>query len=382
MTSLIFKSDLLTIVKKNNDSEFDDGYSHFFYVSNNKWAKKYIQYLLVNTSDVAFSLNDNLISYEYKTYNDVKNDYDERNIPSNHKSGLHIFEFSGFSLLQPIQSWKKNKSDKLHYDELEQYIKDIGFFINMIEINENKSIPSIDIKNIFVLERNDDINNTITTRFIPLFLGSQYTWFTIQQQINETNRNYYHNIQEIKGFDINKRNMIIPLHNNQNKQNISDLDDDIIDSLVKTIDEDDSKLDMERNEDDTDVDDDFVSKNKISGFTLFLSPELISFYNKIQINDKINSINDTNVKLIDYIYDDSDDNNDVYYLNCASWIYSLGISTIYLFSHNKQITSHKNKGLEYKYLRELIDPILHTPLYHCILRTIKQNINQRCFLWI
>lgn len=283
----IFKNDYIEL------KLIDDNYC--IELKNNTWSKTLFNYILSIPTDVNFGLINYLEHYEKILDEEHKDN-------SDFIGHIHKFVFSEVVRFTPIQKWKKTRKNKLFYDEVEQFMKDIGIFMNCVEVNERKTVPFISLQHIFVFEVNDRISNFHTTRFLPLFIDDSMRWYDVYSK-DIDNSSFY-------GLNVNKRFFKI-----------------------------DSKLKKQ----------DFGKH--------FLSPEWISIVENSEKN------------ILELPFETS----------CTNWVYSLGLCAVYLLTYNKTIP--KNVFTK-EQITFLIDDILHTPLYSCIVRCLETNYKSRVFIML
>lgn len=156
---------IVTLLKTNHFKLQQDKSKYIVWLKDNDLCNTYIRYLLLEETDLEFNLRKFMIDYR-----EVKDDED---------GYFHKMSFKGF-VLQPLQQWKMERKHMLKYDELQQFINDIGNFMMMIQANEKKTLPYIPHTHIFAMEYDiDDDEADIQTRvlrFIPFFMDDNIMW--------------------------------------------------------------------------------------------------------------------------------------------------------------------------------------------------------------
>ena len=323
----------MTILLKNNNIEIHETSTNTtFFIQDDYWTKKYMNLLLVKETDVGFGLEEFIESYETKKTSTVKTDTsmigvddidtDEKKVDKI----THIFKFNNMVSFKLLQKWKKTRKNELSYSEVSQFVKDIGIFMNMIEVNELCTTPFISLQHIFVMEVKDILNGKTYIRFIPIFIDETIPWYPIQST----------SVSSIETTECHEH-----------------VDTHTMDSKIK-------------------------QPNDFYGFNV---------NKRIAIIDKpIDRIHQKNSKFISHewkkVIDDSIKGDVELFpqqTTCTNWVYSLGLCAIYLLTYNKSIIKNE---LSKEQIFFILEDILHTPLYSCILRCLEDDIMMRIFMFL
>lgn len=292
----ILKNEIIHIYNK------DDNY--IIEIKNIPYVKRYMNYLLLNDTDMAYNLEEYMISYEKVLHTE-----DDTEVEPDNVKHIHKFIFSDNVKFTGVQKWKKTRKNKLHYDEVEQYMKDIGLFMNFYEINERKSVTHISLSHIIVMEIKDEVKDKYNIRFIPFMLDENIRYYDIHSKGVLVVPGVFETLEKTNffGLNVNKRFMTF--------------------------------------------EEPIMDKHKAKHFS---SKELREIYKREKEEFPVET-------------------------TCTNWVYSLGLTAIYLLTYNKSIVKDE---LTREEIAVLIEDILHTPLYSCLSRCLEDDYKIRVFMYL